>query len=400
MTITSYVVAQKAFAKIAFHTAKYPHRQVNGVLVGKEEMGTVEISDAVPLLHHWTSLSPSMEIGLDLTRNYAVSLGLDVVGYYQASEQANDTTLGPVGEKVVELIRKIFPNATAFVVDSSKLATGEPALVPYLPQGSSAVWRPSNDGAFTETSGFRLSPPDATSTVLRLIHDSHLHRKLGDFDDHLEDVSIDWLRNGESVFLVLLCFVPTGLSADWWTVEWDATEFTSFSGNMIVPDTPDAGGTPYVWPGLQPGSTGVLQAVLDGRTGTWWIGDGYYGTPSLPWGNGFNAYPGQTVHFTFSVDSSGTWTCTLSGPSTAQSTFALSGLTMNRAILAVELYDVAFNFGPVIYQNITLTATTAASSWCSRTSSLGYTSGGYTVSGAVASGNTCSVSEVIMPSAS
>ncbi|KAK0459417.1 uncharacterized protein EV420DRAFT_320269 [Desarmillaria tabescens] len=46
---------------------------------------------------------------------------------------------------------------------------------------------------------------------------------------------------------------------------------------------------------------GVLQAVLDGRSGTWWIGDGFYGTPSLSWGNGFNVYPGDTVHFEFSV---------------------------------------------------------------------------------------------------
>lgn len=30
-------------------------------------------------------------------------------------------------------------------------------------------------------------------------------------------------------------------------------------------------GTPYVWPGLQ-SDNGVLQAVLDGRSGTWWIG--------------------------------------------------------------------------------------------------------------------------------
>lgn len=29
-------------------------------------------------------------------------------------------------------------------------------------------------------------------------------------------------------------------------------------------------------------------------------GDGFYGTPSLPWGNGFNVNPGDTVHFTFS----------------------------------------------------------------------------------------------------
>lgn len=28
-------------------------------------------------------------------------------------------------------------------------------------------------------------------------------------------------------------------------------------------------------------------------------GDGFYGTPSLPWGNGFNVNPGDTVHFSF-----------------------------------------------------------------------------------------------------
>ncbi len=72
------------------------------------------------------------------------------------------------------------------------------------------------------------------------------------------------------------------------------------SGDMLVPDLPTPGGTPYVWPGLQ-SNNGVLQAVLDGRSGTWWIGDGFYGTPSLSWGNGFNVYPGDTVHFEFSV---------------------------------------------------------------------------------------------------
>ena len=58
--MTSYHVSQKAYAKIAFHAAKYPHRQVNGVLIGNEDLGSVRIVDAIPLLHHWTSLSPSM----------------------------------------------------------------------------------------------------------------------------------------------------------------------------------------------------------------------------------------------------------------------------------------------------------------------------------------------------
>lgn len=63
----TYSVSHQAYLKIFFHTAKHPHKPVNGVLVGKPsgESGAV-IVDAIPLLHNWTSLSPMMEIGLDL----------------------------------------------------------------------------------------------------------------------------------------------------------------------------------------------------------------------------------------------------------------------------------------------------------------------------------------------
>ena len=66
-------------------------------------------------------------------------------------------------------------------------------------------------------------------------------------------------------YLIFSFLLPVSYAQSWWTVEWDAAKFTSMSGDLVVPDTPDSGGTPYVWPGLQPGTTGVLQAVLDGR---------------------------------------------------------------------------------------------------------------------------------------
>jgi len=69
----SYIISAEAYYKLFFHAAKHPHRSVNGVLLGKQNPpspgGTVTILDAVPLLHHWTSLSPMMEIGLDLVRS-------------------------------------------------------------------------------------------------------------------------------------------------------------------------------------------------------------------------------------------------------------------------------------------------------------------------------------------
>jgi hypothetical protein len=63
----SYTLSDQAYLKLFLHAAKHPHRPVNGVLLGNASAsGTVFIEDVIPLLHHWTSLSPMMEIGLDL----------------------------------------------------------------------------------------------------------------------------------------------------------------------------------------------------------------------------------------------------------------------------------------------------------------------------------------------
>ncbi|KAJ7286954.1 hypothetical protein C8J57DRAFT_1445973 [Mycena rebaudengoi] len=125
---------------------------------------------------------------------------------------------------------------------------------------------------------------------------------------------------------------------------------SSYTGSFVAPALPKAA-TYYLWPGLQPpGNAGVLQPVLDGRSGTWWIGDGWCcSNPSLPWGSGFNVANGQTVGFTMKVNSiaSGTWATTLtsSGGGSASGSFPLPTHPMNQAIMAIELYDVAWTFG-------------------------------------------------------
>ncbi|KAF9269637.1 hypothetical protein L218DRAFT_953260 [Marasmius fiardii PR-910] len=195
-------------------------------------------------------------------------------------------------------------------------------------------------------------------------------------------------------FVALIVFAIFSLgvqAADWYTVEWDATQFTALSGDMVIPKLPNPGGTPYVWPALQ-SNNGVLQAVCDGRSGVWWIGDGFYGTPSLPWGNGFNVNPGDTVHFSF-TSSGSDWTATLSSNGKSASTkLSIPGPPMNRAIFAAELTGIPFNFGPIIYRNVKITATTAASGWCGKILHLGNYP--FTVTGNVASGNTCNVASI------
>ena len=47
---------------------------------------------------------------------YAESVEMKVVGYYQACERLDDTALAPVGEKVASKIKAQFDDAIAFVV--------------------------------------------------------------------------------------------------------------------------------------------------------------------------------------------------------------------------------------------------------------------------------------------
>ncbi|KAG6335560.1 hypothetical protein ID866_3523 [Astraeus odoratus] len=195
--MASYSLSHTAYVKIFLHAAKHPHKQVNGVLLGKLSSGIVEICDVIPLLHRWTSLSPMMEIGLDLARGHAESLGLSLVGYYQASERIGDTALAPVGERVAQQIHNQFKDAIAFVIDGDVIGSGDAALIPYLPQPSSTSWRPCtfDPPAFTSGSKITLVNPDSPSRAVALVRDNRLHQQFGDFDDHLEDVTIDWLRN-------------------------------------------------------------------------------------------------------------------------------------------------------------------------------------------------------------
>jgi len=115
---------------------------------------------------------------------------LKVVGYYQACERLDDTALAPIGEKVASKIKAQFDDAIAFVIDGDKLATTEAALIPYSASSSTSSWRPVLTPGF-----FQLAPSDLPIQAVKLVEEQNLHFAFGDFDDHLEDVTIDWLRN-------------------------------------------------------------------------------------------------------------------------------------------------------------------------------------------------------------
>lgn len=61
-----YHISPRAYAKILLHASKYPHKAVNGVLLGDETLqdGEVYVLDAVPLFHICLGLAPMLEVAL------------------------------------------------------------------------------------------------------------------------------------------------------------------------------------------------------------------------------------------------------------------------------------------------------------------------------------------------
>lgn len=60
-------LSPKAYAKILLHACRYPHKAINGVLIGEElKSGNdfLRIVDAIPLFHQCLGLAAMLEIAL------------------------------------------------------------------------------------------------------------------------------------------------------------------------------------------------------------------------------------------------------------------------------------------------------------------------------------------------
>jgi hypothetical protein len=58
--MSSYTSQVNAYAIPLLHAAKYPASAVCGVLLGKSN----QITTAVPFFHHWTTVTPMLEVAL------------------------------------------------------------------------------------------------------------------------------------------------------------------------------------------------------------------------------------------------------------------------------------------------------------------------------------------------
>ncbi|KAL3734583.1 ER membrane protein complex subunit 8/9 homolog [Eucalyptus grandis] len=192
-----YEIAQNAYIKLVLHALKHKAAAVNGVLLGRlsDRGDAVEVLDAVPLFHSHLGLLPNLEISLLLIEEYYGSKGMSIVGYFHANERYDDTELGGIARNIGDHIFRYFPQAAVLLLDNKKLealSNGKdrsPVMQLYT-RDSSKNWKlVSSDGSN------RLITKEPTANVVLLDYmTSEKWQNVVDFDDHLDDISKDWLN--------------------------------------------------------------------------------------------------------------------------------------------------------------------------------------------------------------
>ncbi|GAB5588266.1 hypothetical protein Unana1_03166 [Umbelopsis nana] len=195
--MVKYSVNERAYALPLLHAARYPSSEVCGVLLAdssSDDSEAVNITRAIPLFHHWTTLSPMLEVALQQVELYATSKNLTIAGWYIANETGNDRSLNEHTIKVIEKIARQNEKSVVFLIDNDNIDlhnNKESAILPFVK--TSGQWQHSKS-AFTENSDFQLVNVDTYAKVRGLISNGQ-YKEVADFDAHLEDVSADWLSN-------------------------------------------------------------------------------------------------------------------------------------------------------------------------------------------------------------
>lgn len=187
--LSSIALSPDAYSVLFLHACRYPHRTVNGLLLGTAaaDNESVSVSEALPLFHSSLALAPALETGLLLADEYCKQRKLQIVGYYQANEIGEDLALGPFGTKISEKIRSHCPACAVLMVDGGKSMQPTPTDLRLLALGA--------DGKRSATTPHVT--PDAAGCVERL--EACLNKgkaaEIVDLDVHLDDCSTDWTGN-------------------------------------------------------------------------------------------------------------------------------------------------------------------------------------------------------------
>lgn len=182
-----FSLSAKAYAKIVLHCCKYPHRSVNGVVVGTvstKKDHAVLIQDAIPLFHLSLGLAPMLEVALSQVETYVNKKGLSLVGYYQAGDTvlstAPDDTARCIASKIAENTEK----PCLLMVKNADLLEDRVALQLFVK--TDEQWKEANQ------KDLLLNEETHALHVAQRAVKNRLYEQLVDFDNHLDNIQLDW----------------------------------------------------------------------------------------------------------------------------------------------------------------------------------------------------------------
>jgi len=197
----------RAYVKMIFHAAKYPHCAVNGLLLankknalgGGPRTGSLVITDCIPLFHQSEGLTPMIEVALAQIESRSERAGLCVAGFYHASSSMRDcSNVDIFSQKIADKVAENSGGKRPVVlvtVDNKRLSMvlESHALLVQMFKGS--------EGAGGETAGKwrhlaakNIGVDEDTLAMTSEMVQRKFQKDLIDFDNHLDDVTQDYLN--------------------------------------------------------------------------------------------------------------------------------------------------------------------------------------------------------------
>ncbi|KAJ3073845.1 ER membrane protein complex subunit 8 [Podochytrium sp. JEL0797] len=183
-------ISATAHAKLVLHAAKYPSLSVFGILLGTS---AAHITDAVPVQHDFVALSSILEASLDQIKIHAARTQTRIIGCYTANARLEDMSVSRLTAHMAHEVDKLAGgNSVLVVLDNDKMLVDvEEYLGVVAFKETNGVWKPVPKGV---TFDGEIAPAVAKLRKC-LQHDGQM--KIYDFDNHLDNAGLDWLKNGE-----------------------------------------------------------------------------------------------------------------------------------------------------------------------------------------------------------
>eukprot|EP00457_Paulinella_chromatophora_P012521 gb/GEZN01012736.1/.p1 GENE.gb/GEZN01012736.1/~~gb/GEZN01012736.1/.p1 ORF type:complete len:244 (+),score=21.53 gb/GEZN01012736.1/:90-734(+) len=186
----------QAYSKLMLHVCSYPSRPVFGVLLGStDQKSTLHVVESVPLFHSH-ALAAQTEAALLQVSVYCAKRNLVIVGVYTANEFYSNKSIGPMVQKVAARVAQHSAHGSIVcVVDNSKidkLLEGQTALEVYR-------WNESRRCVMDESTPLTGVPNEVLKSVAKTLGNPKTKRWVRDFEDHLNDISVDWLHDSSNI---------------------------------------------------------------------------------------------------------------------------------------------------------------------------------------------------------